>query len=194
MTKHRPADESRAIVVAAAEAVIERDGIAAASTRTIAKEAGCTLSTLHYLFPSKEHIFEAVIAEQRKEFEIFGPGDRPDGTLVDRVADILAACAVSALDHPRYYVAQYELMTWALRTAPGEARRSNAAFYVTQYADYLRRAVDLDPRVDLEQLALLVLFQVEGIIVQTVNGVVGSPLSADLLRQVAEGLVGAART
>ena len=188
MTQNRPAEERRDHIIAAAEAVIERDGMGAASTRAIAREAGCTLSTLHYLFPSKDDIFEAVIAQQRRELDLV-PVRADESDLTGRIAEILAWYAANANDRPRYYVAQYELMAWALKTAPGAATRSNAAHYVDQYEADLKRHAS-DRSVDFRRLALLVLFQVEGIIVQTINGVFANEMSESSYRRLAEGLLG----
>jgi AcrR family transcriptional regulator len=53
--------ERRARVVAAAGRVIAREGVAAATTRTIAGEAGVNLATLHSLFGSKDALLVAVL-------------------------------------------------------------------------------------------------------------------------------------
>lgn len=55
--------ERRRELVDAAVRVIARDGVAAATTRAVVAEAGMSLASLHYAFPSREHLIEAVIAE-----------------------------------------------------------------------------------------------------------------------------------
>ena len=48
-------------IVAAARAVITRDGVAAATIRAVSKEAGIPLGTLQYVFPTKQQLMRAVI-------------------------------------------------------------------------------------------------------------------------------------
>ena len=56
-------DERRQELVAAALRVIARDGVAAASTRAIAAEAGMPLASFHYAFTSRDELMRAVVIE-----------------------------------------------------------------------------------------------------------------------------------
>src|SRR3954469_14026672 len=56
-----PVPQRREQIVGAAIDLISREGLAAASTRQIAAEAGVSLSTLHYCFGTKDALIEAVI-------------------------------------------------------------------------------------------------------------------------------------
>ncbi|KQB84864.1 TetR/AcrR family transcriptional regulator [Corynebacterium lowii] len=74
MTEHsakRPlradAARNRARVLDAAEYVLARDG-SAASMREIARQAGVGLGTIYRQFPTKESLFEEIIAERLKRF------------------------------------------------------------------------------------------------------------------------------
>ncbi|WP_235737383.1 TetR/AcrR family transcriptional regulator [Nocardioides alcanivorans] len=53
-------DRREALVVAAL-AVIERDGVHAATTRAIVAEAGMSLASFHYAFTSRDELLEAVV-------------------------------------------------------------------------------------------------------------------------------------
>src|ERR1700750_866810 len=53
------ADERRTQLVAAARAVLARDGVTGTTLRAVAAEAGVPLGTLHYVFPTKEQLIAA---------------------------------------------------------------------------------------------------------------------------------------
>src|SRR6476619_1305984 len=61
------ASERRGQLVAAARAVLSRDGVAGATLRAVAAEAKVPLGTLHYIFPSKELLIIAVIQDVTDE-------------------------------------------------------------------------------------------------------------------------------
>jgi TetR/AcrR family transcriptional regulator len=61
-------DESRAKILAAAEDVFARDGLAGARTDAIAAEAGVNKALLYYYFKDKEKLYEAVMEEHLREF------------------------------------------------------------------------------------------------------------------------------
>ncbi len=57
------ATDRREQLVAAAVRVLRRDGVAAATTRRIAEEAGAPLASIHYTFGGKDEVVSAAIAE-----------------------------------------------------------------------------------------------------------------------------------
>jgi len=106
--------------VAAARAVLMRDGVGGTSMRTVATEAGIPLGTLQYVFPTKQGLLRAVIED-----------------VVEEIADLLRSSAELeaglehairrglhnfweklVVDHRNLQLVQYELVTHALRT-PG---------------------------------------------------------------------------
>ncbi len=56
-------DERRAAILAAARAVVVRDGLAGASTTAVAAEAGVTRGLVHHYFGSRHELFLAVLSE-----------------------------------------------------------------------------------------------------------------------------------
>ena len=56
-----PLDERRERLVAAALAVVKRDGVAGATTRAIVTEAGMPLGAFHYAFGSRDELLGAVV-------------------------------------------------------------------------------------------------------------------------------------
>jgi len=61
--KRIPPAERREALVAAAIRVIAAEGMAGATTRAVAAEAGMSLASLHYVFGSRDALLEAVIEE-----------------------------------------------------------------------------------------------------------------------------------
>jgi AcrR family transcriptional regulator len=67
--RKRAGDGRRAELVEAAGRVVARDGIAAATTRRIAEEAGLPQGLVHYWFASKDELLEEVIMTLLRQFE-----------------------------------------------------------------------------------------------------------------------------
>jgi len=63
-------DESRARILAAAERVFARDGLAGARTDAIAADAGLNKALLYYYFEDKEKLYEAVLEDHLRAFNI----------------------------------------------------------------------------------------------------------------------------
>jgi len=61
-------DESRAKILAAAEQVFAREGLAGARTDAIAAQAGVNKALLHYYFKKKEKLYEAVLEKHLRDF------------------------------------------------------------------------------------------------------------------------------
>jgi AcrR family transcriptional regulator len=52
---------SRELIVDAALALIERDGLEAFSTRNLGRELGCEAMSIYHFFPSKRHLVDALV-------------------------------------------------------------------------------------------------------------------------------------
>ncbi|HEY0214906.1 MAG TPA: TetR/AcrR family transcriptional regulator [Cellulomonas sp.] len=152
MTPRIAVQDRRRALIDAAVRVIAREGVAAATTRAVVAEAGMSLASLHYAFPSREHLLDAVIAEvtdqERRAAEegllpldaLVGTPDAldaPDGggrpgleevvrAGLDRYVDLLEA-------DPDREQALLELATYALRT-PGQRAARVAQYDVYQEA------------------------------------------------------------
>jgi TetR/AcrR family transcriptional regulator len=78
----RPArsDATRAAILAAAERIFARSGLAGARTDAIAAAAGANKAMLYYYFKSKDSLYEAVVEDHFREFNrqalevLAGPG------------------------------------------------------------------------------------------------------------------------
>lgn len=124
--------DRRAALVEAALAVIERDGVHAATTRAIVAEAGMSLASFHYAYTSRDELLEAVVrrvvdgySTADTDLDVDGPAEVND--LVRRAVrsyvDLLRA-------DPAREQGMIELSLYSIRTP--ELR----AIATTQYAAY----------------------------------------------------------
>jgi AcrR family transcriptional regulator len=118
--------------------VIAREGIAAATTRRIAEEAGVPPGLVHYWFAGKDELLAAVVAEALDSIEAAA------GTLSVAIAGLpvslfdrlRAAFRAVEQDDSGRQIGLYEMTTWALRRPDlREVARH-------QYVQYRRLAAD----------------------------------------------------
>lgn len=110
-----PAAERRVALAHAALAVVDRDGVHAATTRAIVAEAEMPLSSFHYAVPSRDELLRDVV-----ELVVADESDAALAGLLAEAVDVRDAIRrtlTAYLDH--------------VRTAPG---REQAMFELTQYA------------------------------------------------------------
>jgi len=138
-------------LVAAAIRVIGREGVAAATTRKIADEAGVPLGTVHYWFADKNELLEDVVREIVERLErAVGMSERPGGgtTIEDLRAGLRAAWAEVTGDDPGTQLGYYELTALALRSP---SMRELARNQYRSYRGIATRALapmlkDVEPR------------------------------------------------
>jgi AcrR family transcriptional regulator len=128
-------------LVAAAIRVIGRDGVAAATTRRIAEEAGVPLGTLHYWFADKNALLESVVRHIVERLErASSSSELPDGGASEagiRTA-LRAAWAEVERDDPGTQLGYYEVTALALRTP---AMRELARLQYRSYRELAARAL-----------------------------------------------------
>ncbi|GGY83736.1 TetR/AcrR family transcriptional regulator [Streptomyces omiyaensis] len=133
-----PSAERRRQLVEAAIRAMTRDGVARTTTRSIAAEAGVSLSVFHYCFESKQALLEAAIetiigdyvARVMKAVE-------PRATLHETVRAALRTYWEDVTAHPGQHMLTYDLTQYALRE-PGFEHLARA-----QYEQYVRSATVL---------------------------------------------------
>ncbi|MGW6534520.1 TetR/AcrR family transcriptional regulator [Streptomyces sp. NPDC055051] len=163
--------ERRRQLVEAAIRAMTRDGVARTTTRSIAAEAGVSLSVFHYCFDSKQALLEAAIetiigdyvARVLKAVE-------PRATLGETVRAALLTYWEDVTAHPGQHMLTYDLTQYALRE-PGFEHLARA-----QYEQYVRSATVLveqvgavrgaEPKVPVATLARYLAAAVDGMTLQ----------------------------
>ncbi|GMA28254.1 TetR/AcrR family transcriptional regulator [Arenivirga flava] len=111
-----PAEQRRQALVQAALAVIYRDGVAAATTRTVVAEAGMSLASFHYVFDSRDELIREVIAAIVGDVEaVASMSLEPGKDIAETVRNGLRAYLGHVRADPLREVMLNELMNHALR-------------------------------------------------------------------------------
>ena len=156
-------------IVAAARVVITRDGVASTTVRAVAQAAGIPLGTLQYVFPTKQQLLRAVIEDLVEELasnllSSVSPGADLEYAIGHGIRTFWNDLVVG--DAEGVQLAQYELTTYALRTAGlEELARWQYERYTDVVAGWLLRAAT---PVDARRLARLIVAGIDGLILQYV--------------------------
>ncbi|MFF4505106.1 TetR/AcrR family transcriptional regulator [Streptomyces sp. NPDC001401] len=163
-----PSAERRRQLTEAAIRAMARDGVAKTTTRSIAAEAGVSLSVFHYCFDSKQALLEAVITTLTDHsVTVVKQALRPRATLVETVRAGFQAYWDHVRTHPDEHMLTYELTQYALREPGFEhlARRQyelyGAAY--TELIDRLRRNMNLQLTVPATVLARYLAAMTDGL-------------------------------
>ncbi|QFQ95710.1 TetR family transcriptional regulator [Streptomyces phaeolivaceus] len=136
-----PSAERRRQLTEAAIRAMTRDGVPRTTTRSIAAEAGVSLSVFHYCFESKQELLESVITTITGHYvTLVREAIRPRETLRETVRAGFQAYWDHVSAHPGEHMLTYELTQYALREPGFEhlARRQYEMYCVT-YADLIER-------------------------------------------------------
>jgi AcrR family transcriptional regulator len=171
--KRIPPAQRREALIAAAIRVIAAEGMAGATTRAVAGEAGMSLASLHYVFGSRDALLEAVI-EQVVEVEARAAEDvltvfDAHGTPIS-----LDALLATGLDHfvdgliasPDDELALAELTIHARRAGMTELLDQQRRIYLDAAGRTLARAAaqaGAEWAVPLPEVAKLLTTQLDGI-------------------------------
>ena len=134
--KRRPDDGRRAQLIEAATRVIAREGVAAATTRRIAAEAGVPHGLVHYWFTGKDELLEEVVQGMLRQLEAATsqPDARPELDAAEDFAQrFRSAFELIEGDDRGRQIALFELTTWSLRSPEYRdvARAQYAAYRAT---------------------------------------------------------------
>lgn len=136
------ASERRGQLVAAARAVLARDGAAGTTLRAVAAEASVPLGTLHYVFPSKEQLITAVIQDVTEEVSaVFWATDVNAGLDHAIRQGLDNYWKQLVVNDPQLALMRHELFLYALR-APGQENlaRRQIEGYVRIVAQWCQQA------------------------------------------------------
>lgn len=171
--KRIPPAQRREALIAAAIRVIAAEGMAGATTRAVAAEAGMSLASLHYVFGSRDALLQAVIeqvveAEARAAEDVLAVFDA-HGSAIS-----LDALLATGLDHfidgllasPDDELALAELTIHARRAGMTELLDEQRRIYLAAAGRTLARAAahaGAEWTVPLAQVATLLTTQLDGI-------------------------------
>ncbi|MFE5539376.1 TetR/AcrR family transcriptional regulator [Streptomyces sp. NPDC056492] len=134
-----PLAQRRRQLTEAAIRAMARDGVPRTTTRSIAAEAGVSLSVFHYCFDSKQALLESVIETITDHYlTVVKEAIRPRTTLRETVRAGFQAYWDHVRTHPAEHMLTYELTQYALREPGFEhlARRQHELYCAT-YAELL---------------------------------------------------------
>ncbi|MGW1780479.1 TetR/AcrR family transcriptional regulator [Streptomyces sp. NPDC002143] len=163
-----PSAERRRQLTEAAIRAMARDGVPKTTTRSIAAEAGVSLSVFHYCFDSKEALVESVITTLTDHsVSVVKDAIRPRATLEETVRAGFQAYWDHVRAHPDEHMLTYELTQYALRQ-PGfeHLARRQYELYGEAYAELieeLRRSMDLRLAVPVPVLARYLAAMTDGL-------------------------------
>lgn len=189
-----PSAERRRQLTEAAIRAMTRDGVARTTTRSIAAEAGVSLSVFHYCFASKQALLESVIEAITAHYiTVVREAIRLRPTLRETVRAGFQAYWDHVCERPGEHMLTYELTQYALRR-PGfeHLARRQYELYCETYAELLGqlgRDMRLEPRVPVAVLARYLAAMTDGM---TLNALVlgDARATADLLDLVTDHVVG----
>ncbi|MFF7868438.1 TetR/AcrR family transcriptional regulator [Streptomyces qaidamensis] len=163
-----PSAERRRQLTEAAIRAMARDGVPRTTTRSIAAEAGVSLSVFHYCFDSKQQLVESVITTITGHYvTVVKEAIRPRATLEETVRAGFQAYWDHVRTHPDEHMLTYELTQYALRSPGFEhlARRQYELYAETysELIDQLRETMGLRLRVPVPVLARYLAAMTDGL-------------------------------
>ncbi|SHM93881.1 TetR/AcrR family transcriptional regulator [Cryptosporangium aurantiacum] len=169
-------------IVLAARRVLERRGLARASLRAVADEAGIALSTLQHVFKTREALFRAVVEEMlvapRHALPAVGGPDQRFGDWLTEALQELWQQLVG--QEPGAQLARFEVTLHAVREGlAGSLARWNQERREA-WVDKTAALAGWDLRLPAEQVARLVSAFVDGLLLQYLTDPDPERAAADL--------------
>jgi AcrR family transcriptional regulator len=96
--KAEPTGLSRETICTAALALIEKDGLAAFSTRKLGRILGCEAMAIYYYYPSKDALLDAVVDKLMASIQL-----TTDGGWIAALREVAHAYRRLAHDHPKAF-------------------------------------------------------------------------------------------
>lgn len=189
-----PSAERRRQLTEAAIRAMTRDGVARTTTRSIAAEAGVSLSVFHYCFDSKQALIESVIRAITDGYvTVVKEAIKPRATLQETIRAGFQAYWDHVSARPGEHMLTYELTQYALRE-PGfeHLARRQYELYRDTYAELigqLQKDMGFELGVPVAVLARYLAAMTDGL---TLNYLVlGDDTSAaDVLDMITEHVTG----
>lgn len=172
--------------VAAARAVLMRDGVGGTTMRAVATEAGVPLGTLQYVFPSKQGLLRAVFEDIVEEIaELLRVSAELEAGLEHAIrVGLRNFWTELVVNHRELQLVQLELVTHALRTAGlEELPRWQYERYIEIVAQWCESAATRageTTTIPFDRLARLLVAGIDGLILQHVISADADRSRADL--------------
>jgi AcrR family transcriptional regulator len=191
------ADTRRLQFVEAAARVIASDGLAAATTRRIATEAGAPLAALHYCFRNKDELLQEVYTFLSRDYaQALPPVNMAGGGLTDVMRAHARRIWERMLQNPHEQVTTFELLLRRFREKP-ETEAAVRAQNRIMYEGWIQSTIELfrdaaaaageDVPENLELITRLFISGIDGISMQHLADP-DPERSAALVDLLAEGL------
>ncbi|WP_435741919.1 TetR family transcriptional regulator [Nocardioides sp. SYSU DS0663] len=150
----------------AAARIGEQHDLEGVQMHDVAREAGVAIATLYRYFPSKTHLFAALMRSHVERLERSYVGPPPGADPADAVADLLVHGSRWLQQRPRLALA----MLQSNNTAHANPRLRSVA---TSFHDPIRRAAGIEPADELGVRLVRLLEQSwYGVLVATLNGLI----------------------
>ncbi|RQZ18715.1 TetR/AcrR family transcriptional regulator [Burkholderia sp. Bp9031] len=162
MTRVRAALRRQDFVDAAVE-VIAAHGVAGATTRRIAEAAGCPLASLHYVFHTKDDLFDAVYESLFDLLATNAPADIEFQSFGELAGWQLRKIVEWLVQNPSYARAQSELIQWAERHRPDFALKTYVQT-VERTIAYLGKCAPQVNRDMIEPVARMSIILIDGLL------------------------------
>jgi len=162
-------EDRRKQLVAAAARVIRKHGLAKATTRRIADEAGAPLASLHYCFRGKDELYEMVMEDLGAQGRALLTDSVAVGMGVSAAAEaILRASAAWTLKTFEDRLTDYEVLIWAIRSGEyAQIPKNTYGVWIKHLGGLCREARSGDePIYDYESLGQMLLALIDGFIIQ----------------------------
>jgi AcrR family transcriptional regulator len=168
------AADRRAALIQAALRVIAAHGVAAATTRAIAAEAGMSLASLHYAFTSRDELISYVVREQTRAALTAITAPLVPGGVAETISVALRSYLDIVVADPGRELAMFELSLHSLREQGlrDAARQQYDLYYAaaSEVAEAIARHHDVSWRVPVQDVARLVITFTDGLTLGWLTG------------------------
>lgn len=167
-----PEQRARNLRILRAAARIGADkGLDGVQMVEVAKVAGVAIATLYRYFPSKTHLFTAVMAEQVDRFSEKAPRPKPGTSPENAVADLLVLASRRLLRRPKLAIAMLQSANAANAAAVADTGRIDATF-----RDIVLRTLGIDEPMATDITLVRLLMQCwYGVLQSSLNGRMSLP-------------------
>jgi len=147
--------------------VIAEHGIAGATTRRIAAEAGAPLPSLHYCFRTKEDLFLAVFEYLAREWTRVATTRQVGNDLTETAIGLLRGTLGWCLEHSDFALAQFELYLWSVRHNESTGKPDKIyGMFIEPFSAILAGAEPRLSEPDARSLATVITTLLDGFVLQ----------------------------